>query len=63
MNCHWKCCKSAPDTEVYVRIPKDSDARLAKGGSIYLCPKHIQTLKFWLDIKPQEEKNEEIQAD
>lgn len=57
-NCHWKCCNSIPDSEVYLKIPKDEDVRLAKGGSIYLCQKHIGTLKFWLDIKPIKEIEE-----
>lgn len=55
MNCHWKCCKSVPDTAVELRIPKDTDERLAKGGTIYLCSKHVKTLKFWLDIKEKGE--------
>lgn len=55
-SCHWKCCKSIPDTAVYLQIPNDEDERLAKGGTIYLCPKHVNSLKFWLDIKGKEEE-------
>lgn len=58
MNCHWKCCQSTPDTAVYLKIPNDEDARLAQGGTIYLCPRHIQSLKFWLDIRGKEEDEE-----
>lgn len=62
MNCHYKGCDRIPDVPIELAFPKSDDARLSGGGTIWLCRKHFETLKFMLEIVEQG-GNEDGQGD
>ena len=61
MNCHYKGCERIPEVPVNLAFPKSPDARLSGGGTIWLCAKHFETLKFMLDIDERGGKDEIIE--
>lgn len=50
-SCHYRGCGRIPDQPLEFRLPKSLDPRLSKGGTIWLCKSHLNSVLFMLDIE------------